>query len=182
MKKNESAKVTESAVVMDEQGNAIHKKNLPVVDEQGNEVPDANYPAVNEQDCPIPEDKKAEADVVKELLKPLTCIPEVMKENNSNTKDIAEKGLDKVAEIAKLGIDHPDSAPFLNEQAERIERMVNEAYENNKQNNDAANETAEKYAAAAIILVLAVVGARLGLKYPEKSAKLARSLFNLPRK
>ena len=101
---------------------------------------------------------------------------------NSNTKDIAEKGLDKVVEIAKLGIDHPDAAPFLNEQADRIERMVDGACENGKKNNDAANVIAENYAWTAILLVFTVVSVRLGLKYPESAAKLAKSLFNLPRK
>lgn len=182
MKKNESTKVTESANVVDEQGNVVPGKNLPVVDEEGNEVPDVSSPAVNEQSNSATKKESADADVARELFKPLTIIPEVMKENNSNTKDIAEKGLDKVVEIAKLGIDHPDAAPFLNEQADRIERMVDGACENGKKNNDAANVIAENYAWTAILLVFTVVSVRLGLKYPESAAKLAKSLFNLPRK
>ena len=179
MKKNESAKVTDSTIVVDEQGIVVSSKNLPVVDEQGKEVPDVSSPAVNELSNPAP---KADADYVKELFKPLTSIPEVMKENNSNTKDVAEKGLDKVVEIARLGIDHPDAAPFLNEQADRIERMVDGACENGKKNNDAAKDVAEKFAITAFLLMITVVSVKLGLKNPESAAKLAKSLFNLPRK
>lgn len=186
MKKNESAKVTDSTIVVDEQGNVVPGKNLPVVDEQGNIVPVENSLAVNAQKNLAPGVKIPDAETVKELFKPLTNVPEIMKENNSNTKEIAEKGLDKVVEIAKLGIDKPEAELFLNEQADRIERIVQGAYENSKDNNDAANGIAEEYSfsiAMTVITIAAVFGcAALGLKYPDVAAKLAKSLFNLPRK
>ena len=106
MKKNENTKVTESEVVVDEQGNVL---------------PNAASIDVGE--------------LVKDVLNPVNSISETMAANNANITDVVESGISAQIELAKLVSEHPKVADYADKAGERIERMTEAACETSKEAN-----------------------------------------------